>query len=255
MATAAEKQAKQDERDAARNAIGVGKARLQTEVGSAGRAFAGRQLRSAGDLSRYSIGGFLDDPVAQAAQRAQQQNQQRIQPTSSTARPKPQAIGTSTNRLQPPRPPIGQPAQTIGGVDRGSAAYPGYGGPTGQAGVNRLAAYTQAANQKAATTAQATATAKAGADTRTSLLNEQARARQLKAAQTAKNKAAQAAYAKSRSKYGGPKGKHGQAQLKASTAAAKAKARAAAAKRAKAAKMKASHQKITGHAAGHGSLE
>ena len=64
MATAEEKQAKQDTRDAARQSITVGQSRLQSEVGQASSAFPQRRLRTAGDLTRYAIGGFLSDPNA-----------------------------------------------------------------------------------------------------------------------------------------------------------------------------------------------
>lgn len=64
MATAEEKQAKQDALDATRASVTVGQRRLQTEVGQAAAAFPARRLRSAGDLSRYAIGGFLSDPNA-----------------------------------------------------------------------------------------------------------------------------------------------------------------------------------------------
>jgi len=66
MASADEKQAKQDARDYAASAAQQGKERLHTEVGKAAKAFSGRPLRSAGDLSRYMIGGFTGDPVAKA---------------------------------------------------------------------------------------------------------------------------------------------------------------------------------------------
>lgn len=64
MATAEEKQAKQDALDAQRAAVKTGQQRLQTEVGQAAAAFPQRRLRSSGDLSRYAIGGFLSDPNA-----------------------------------------------------------------------------------------------------------------------------------------------------------------------------------------------
>ena len=63
MATAEEKQAREDAKAAARQASVVGQQRLQTEVAST-KAFQARRLRAAGDLSRYTIGGFLDDPNA-----------------------------------------------------------------------------------------------------------------------------------------------------------------------------------------------
>ena len=66
MATGAEKEARQAARDAARASIVQGRARLAAEQPRAAGAFPVRRLRSAGDLSRYAIGGFLDDPFAAA---------------------------------------------------------------------------------------------------------------------------------------------------------------------------------------------
>ncbi len=63
MATAEEKQAKQDARDLARSSIVQGQQRLAAEVPRAGSAFRSRRLRSAGDLSRYAIGGFFGDAL------------------------------------------------------------------------------------------------------------------------------------------------------------------------------------------------
>lgn len=71
MATAQEKEAKQAAVDASTAAVSVGKGRLKTEIGSAAKAFSGRPLRAAGDLSRYKVGGFLDDPYAAGVLRGQ----------------------------------------------------------------------------------------------------------------------------------------------------------------------------------------
>jgi hypothetical protein len=64
VATAAEKEAKQAARDANVAAITQGQRRLATEQPKAAGAFPVRRLRSSGDLSRYAIGGFADDPLA-----------------------------------------------------------------------------------------------------------------------------------------------------------------------------------------------
>lgn len=64
MATAQEKQAAQDARDAARQSITQGQQRQAAEIGRAAAAFPQRRLRTSGDLSRYAIGGFLSDPGA-----------------------------------------------------------------------------------------------------------------------------------------------------------------------------------------------
>lgn len=64
MATAAEKEYKQAVRDAARASVVQGSQRQAAEVPRAGAAYPVRRLRSAGDLSRYQIGGFADDPLA-----------------------------------------------------------------------------------------------------------------------------------------------------------------------------------------------
>lgn len=68
MPTGAEKEAAQAARDAARSSIVQGQARLQSEQPRAAGAFPSRRLRSSGDLSRYAIGGFADDPLAPVQQ-------------------------------------------------------------------------------------------------------------------------------------------------------------------------------------------
>lgn len=100
MATAAEKQAKADARAAAAQSVVAGKNRLP-EVNAAG-AFAGRRLRAAGDLSRYGIGGFLDDP-----------NKAKPVTPTPTAPPKPlkrpvKPIGSGTP-MRPPAPKAAAP--------------------------------------------------------------------------------------------------------------------------------------------------
>lgn len=64
MPTGAEKEAAQAARDVARSSIVAGRARLAAEQPRAAGAFPVRRLRSSGDLSRYAIGGFADDPLA-----------------------------------------------------------------------------------------------------------------------------------------------------------------------------------------------
>ena len=64
MATAEEKESKQAVRDIARASIVQGKQRQAAEIPRAGGAYPARRLRSAGDLSRYAIGGFAGDPLA-----------------------------------------------------------------------------------------------------------------------------------------------------------------------------------------------
>jgi len=70
MATAEEKEARQAARDVAKSSVVQGQQRLGAEVAKAASAFPVRRLRTSGDLSRYAIGGFLDDalpPIAMAA--------------------------------------------------------------------------------------------------------------------------------------------------------------------------------------------
>jgi len=65
--TAAEKEAKQAARDVAVSSVTQGQRRLAAEQPKAAGAFPVRRLRSSGDLSRYAIGGFADDPLAPVA--------------------------------------------------------------------------------------------------------------------------------------------------------------------------------------------
>jgi hypothetical protein len=90
MATAGEKEAKEAARDAARAAVVTGQSRLQTEVGNAAKAFSSRRLRSAGDMTRYRIGGFLDDPMGPNAG------------ASTTPRPRPTTTPSTTSAPKPP---------------------------------------------------------------------------------------------------------------------------------------------------------
>lgn len=151
-----------------------------------------------------------------------------------------QAVPVSSTRLisrTPPTPATPSPAplplpSTVNGTQKGTAAYQGYGGPTGQAGVNQLSASTAAANQKAAATAKAKAAATAQAKAEFNAKRNAAIAAAKKRAAAA---ARQAAYNKSRQGYGGPKGKAGQKQAAAAKAAAAKKAAAAAAAKKKAA--------------------
>lgn len=115
MATADEKQAKQDARDAARQSVTVGQQRLATEVNRAAAAFPQRRLRSAGDLSRYAIGGFLSDPNA--------------------APPPPSKTGSgATGRVAPTATGSRAGSGTTSGSGLTSAPRPG-----GSAGIPRLA--------------------------------------------------------------------------------------------------------------------
>lgn len=111
MATADEKQAKQDALDASRASVTTGQERLQTEVGQAGAAFPARRLRSAGDLSRYAIGGFLSDPNAPLPVPGTTTKPTAPKATGSTA-----GTGTRSGSGVAPRPtaaPVGRTASTV----------------------------------------------------------------------------------------------------------------------------------------------
>jgi len=62
MATGAEKEAKAAAAEAAKQAVVQGRQRL-AGLGESATAFPQRRLRSAGDMARYAIGGFMDDPT------------------------------------------------------------------------------------------------------------------------------------------------------------------------------------------------
>lgn len=96
MPTAAEKEAKAAQQAIARQSITQGQGRL-TELGDAGSAFPARRLRASGDLSRYSIGSFLDDPTMKPKPTQPiEKIRQPVQP-----KPKPRPV------VQPkPKPPV-----------------------------------------------------------------------------------------------------------------------------------------------------
>ena len=63
--SAVAKEAKAASIAAERASVTVGVDRLRQSIPRAGAAFPARRLRSSGDLSRYAIGGFTNDPAAQ----------------------------------------------------------------------------------------------------------------------------------------------------------------------------------------------
>ena len=132
MATAAEKEARQAARDVARSAIGVGQARLQAEQPRAAGAFPVRRLRSAGDLSRYAIGGFADDPLAPIPTTAPKaKTKQAAKPRKKLAAPKP--VTATTGHAHP------QGQFRVGGLRRQPRIPSGGGYQAGAAGAKLLA--------------------------------------------------------------------------------------------------------------------
>ena len=139
MATAEEKEARQASRDAAKSSVVQGQQRLGAEVGKAAAAFPVRRLRTSGDLSRYAIGGFLDDalpPIAMAAP----------PPTAaagpSKAKAKRKAVAAKRPALKPVvAAPFRRPAGMgpIDGVPTRRAATPGPAAATPKVGTKRAA--------------------------------------------------------------------------------------------------------------------
>jgi chemotaxis protein histidine kinase CheA len=252
MATAAEKQAKQDAKDAAAQSVTVGKSRLG-EVNSAG-AFAGRRLRSAGDLSRYGIGGFLDDP----------NKLKPVTPTKPTIKPPVKPLGhvPPTARVTMPpsksgsgmaaKPPTGPGAARA--LPMGPAGKPGTPGSASTAA--RVAANKQAAQQKVgkgATQYDYGEAPRAGQPQDTgSYADAQAEKARARAVAAAKQKSANAQAKKKAA--AAQQAQYKKAKAAASSAAAKKKAAAAAKAKAKAAAAK-KHKAETGHAVNTGALE
>jgi hypothetical protein len=111
-------------------AVTEGRSRLNAEVSQASSAFRSRPLRAGGDLSRYRIGGFSDDPNAagrtpkpKAAPKPKAKTTARKAPakprtTTVTSKPKPTGgVGGVT----------GKPAQKVSTVQ-----HAGWRGYTGQ---------------------------------------------------------------------------------------------------------------------------